>query len=160
MACGGGDPQAPAATPPAPAVEMVWADGWDKVELLANYAHTVIDSGAHFTTDRNACGFPGYGVLDMNLWNQLATDLNAFIKAAKLTDERCTDVPDGYGVTFKFDGTADVDLLAGTKMMLFENRNWTVCSLIQDQALHQRLMDEINQVVLMADKEDCQRPGT
>src|SRR6185295_17729057 len=77
-----------AAPPPAPAAEMVFSDGWSKVDIFANYAHTTIDSGAHFNTDRNQCGFDAYGALDINIWNGLAKDLNAFMKSSRLPEEK------------------------------------------------------------------------
>ncbi len=150
-------PQAPppAAGPPAPTTQLIFADGWTRIELFANYAHTNLDAGAHFDTDRNKCGFDASGALDIKTWNPIATDVNAFLHSTRLSDEKCRDLPDAQDPNFKFDGTADIILPDGNKIMLFEYRNWAVCSLIQDDALHARLLTAINDLVLAADKEDA-----
>lgn len=145
----------PTNAPAAPASQLIFADGWTRVELFANSAHTNLDAGAHFDTDRNKCGFDASGALDLKTWNPIATDVNAFLHSTRLNDEKCRDLPGQPDPKFKFDGTADLVTQDGNKVILFEYRNWSVCSLIQDDALYQRLLTAINDLVLAADKEDA-----
>lgn len=159
VGCGSDPAQEPGETP-APSSEMLWADGWTKLEIFANYARTSLDNAAHFNTDRNACYLPAFGAMKLDEWNAVTGDLNAFVQSTRLTEPKCTDLTPEQSRNngFKFDGTADLVLTDGSKVMLFEYRNWSVCSHIADPKLHARLLDRVNSVVMAADKEDCPRP--
>jgi len=150
-AAGNGD----AASPPPQLADFTYAVNWEGVVMQANYAKTKIDTAAHFTTDRNACGKDAYGSLDTTTWNTISKDINAIILTAPLDDKNlfCVPYPDHY----KMDGNVSVELGGGKMRDLFSNVGGQICSTIRDPALSNDLLDALNTVVLRADKEDCNR---
>ncbi len=147
-------------TPPAPPVDeltpispnVVYSTGWGEMTVNANYAKTTITLGAHFATNRNACGKDAYGSIDLELWNALAKNTNLAIQGGTRTEMNCVDPPTE---TYKFmDGTVEVKLAQGTRT-LYELKNGQICSSIQDKVVSDALLRAINQLIVVADKEDC-----
>ncbi len=136
------------------------AEGWSQLIMIANYAKTTLDSMAHFNTSRNACGKDAYGAIQSSeLWNQMVEYINAAIQAQPRSEAYCTPNSqelDANGYYKKsMDGNVEIKLADGSKRQLFETRGSDICTLIQDPALAKGLLSVLNQLVLIADKEDC-----
>lgn len=136
------------------------AQGWLQVVMIANSAKTTLDTMAHFNTNRNACGKDAYGAIQSNdLWHQLVEWVNESVKRAPRSEERCTPLSqelDANGYYKKsMDGTVEVKLTDGTKRQLFEVRGSEICTTIDTPETASHLLDALNQLVLIADKEDC-----
>jgi hypothetical protein len=92
-----------------PGTRALDADGWQSMNMLANYATTKLDMLGHFETSRNACGQSAYGNLDLATWNDFASLMNRAIHSEAVTEQNmvCFDRPDNN----RMDGTVDVILL-------------------------------------------------
>ncbi len=133
----------------------VYAKGWSEVILHANYAKTLLDFTGHFSTDRNACGQDANGAIELASWNPLAGTLNDAIKAKQNPSDDQKICPTQQD-NAKMDGDMEIVLDDGTHLKIFENFGpGQVCTRIADADLAQRLYDEINELVVMADKTDC-----
>ncbi|MDR3607428.1 MAG: hypothetical protein P4M08_08610 [Oligoflexia bacterium] len=132
------------------------AKGWSEVIVHANYAKTLLDFTGHFSTDRNACGQDANGAIELANWNAMTDAINQAVTAKQNPSEDqkiCPTQPDSA----KMDGDMEIVLDSGTQMKIFENYGpGQVCSQIADAQLAQRLYDAINQLVVLADKTDCQ----
>src|SRR5690242_4977350 len=85
--------QAPPANPPAPEPDLnpvspnvVYADGWNEIVIVANSAKTRVGVGAHLTTNRNKCGRDAYSSIELAEWNDIAKNTNAAMKTTRLPD--------------------------------------------------------------------------
>jgi hypothetical protein len=85
------------------------AQGWQTIDMIADQAETKLDSLGHFDTSRNACGHEAYGILDLTLWNNIASESNQALATPPLSDDHlnCFDSPDGN----RMDGTVDFILV-------------------------------------------------
>jgi hypothetical protein len=136
------------------------AEDWSQLTMLANYAKTTLDTMAHFNTSRNACGKDAYGAIQSSgLWNQLVVSINEAVQSNSRSEESCspfnqeTDANGYYKKTM--DGTVEVKLANGSKRLLFALRGSDICTTIQDPGLSKNLLSALNDLVLIADKEDC-----
>jgi cell division septation protein DedD len=86
------------------------AQGWQTIDMIADQAETKLDSLGHFDTSRNACGHEAYGILDLTLWNNIASESNQVLAAPALSEDHmnCFDSPDGN----RMDGTVDFILVS------------------------------------------------
>jgi hypothetical protein len=150
-----------AVIPPPQLDNFVYAVNWDNVIIDNwNYAKTTVDTAAHFTTDRNACGKDAYGAVDNVTWNTLARDVNSVITTTPLDEKNLFCVPDAYPYRIVGDVTV-VDLTNKKTRVLFTFVDSQICSTIRDPGVSNEVLDAINTIVLQADKEDCRRaPGT
>ena len=130
---------------------IIYAIGWSDLLINANYAKTTVTVAAHFSTTRNACGKEAYGPIEMDAWNDLATHMNAAIKAGPSRNEYCVAAPlDGKYM----DGTVEVKVNGATRT-LYEFKDWQICSTIEDHKTSDALLALLNQLIILADKEDC-----
>lgn len=143
------DPSAGANAPK----DATLANGWTEIRMIANFADTRLNITGHFNTTRNACGKEEDGALDISVWNTLAADLNTAIGLTPLTDdnEYCVDAPTSKGM----DGSVDLILPGGAKRALFDNHGAQICSTISDHHLSDEILAQLNQIVIIADKEAC-----
>lgn len=135
-------------------------EGWTQLIMFANSAKTTIDTMAHFNTNRNACGKDAYGVIrPSDLWNKLIKYTNLAIKNPPRTEEYCTSTHqelDSNGYYKKYmDGSVQAVVDGGTKRTLFEQKGSDICTTIDDPLVSNTLFTILNQIVLIADKEDC-----
>jgi cell division septation protein DedD len=81
------------------------AQGWQMIDMIADQAETKLDSLGHFDTSRNACGHEAYGILSLDLWNNIVTESNLALSVPALSADHlnCFDIPDGN----RMDGTVD-----------------------------------------------------
>lgn len=131
---------------------IVYAEGWDEIQMIANSAKTNVDNNGHFTTSRNACGKESFGALDTENFNKISRNMNLIGKQVLLKTPRCTPFPEG----FKMDGTAEVKMTAGKKLV-FETHGGEICSYASDPKASDELLAGLDAVVKAADKEDCPR---
>lgn len=143
----------PPAHEPPPAV--VYAEGWREFTLVANSAKTQVTIAGHFTTSRNACGYPVWGPIELTLWNKFAKAANQAVKTEFLPagNEYCIEFPS----RFKMDGTVEIKLEDEKKVRLYEMRNWEICSTLSQHALSDELLGYLNDLLILADKEECSR---
>jgi len=138
--------------------QVVYPSGWGEIVINANYAKTTVTVGAHFATTRNACGRDAYGGIDLATWNALAQNANLALQSEPNTSEEyCVDPP--ADALRWMDGTVDIKLPQANGTLktrtLYEARNGLICSTIRDKTVSDALLGTINQMVLIADKEDC-----
>ncbi len=136
------------------------AEGWSQVILLANYAKTTLGTMAHFNTSRNACGKDAYGAIQSSeFWNEMVQNINDSIISPLRTEALCFPNPqelDANGYYKKsMDGTVEIKLADGSKHPIYETRGTDVCTFIQDLAIAKSLLNHLNRLVILADKEDC-----
>jgi hypothetical protein len=144
----------PANAPITNASGMIYAQGWDDIKLVANYAKTTFDSTGHIITSRNACGKDGATVLDLATWNKIAQVVNDSL-TAEPGAEYCMPIPDRqWPDRFKFDGTATVTTSSGPRIVL-EAKRGEVCTNVADHAKAADLMLTIDKIVDYADKAQC-----
>jgi len=95
---------------PAAATAVI-AAGWDSIDMIADLSETKMDTLGHYSTSYNACMQSAFGTADLNLWNQMANQLNQAIMSSSVTTENeiCFDNPQGYQVD-----SVDVALDAST----------------------------------------------
>jgi hypothetical protein len=81
------------------------AQGWQLIDMIADQAETKLDSLGHFDTSRNACGHEAYGILSLDLWNNIVDESNQALAAQALSEDHlnCFDIPEGN----RMDGTVD-----------------------------------------------------
>jgi hypothetical protein len=131
---------------------VVYADHWSDITITANYAKTVVDVGAHFITSRNACGKDAYGAIELELWNTISKNANLATSTPPRQEDLCIDPPTD---TYKYmDGTVEIKI-DDKKETLYEFKGGQICSRIQDPEINKKLIDSINQIIQLADKEDC-----
>lgn len=135
----------------SPAPSAVIADGWTSLQIQANYAKTTVDSFAHWVTNRNACGKDADGALELDLWNRLVTAVNHAVAHPSLAEARCQ----ANDAQSKMDGTAEVTLTEGKRILIETRDSSEICTYVNDEAQSKQLIDAINEIVLIADKEDC-----
>jgi hypothetical protein len=139
-------------TSPSPSSTAIYAEGWNTVVIVANYAKTKVDRIGHWMTSRNACGKEADGALDLAFWNQLAHAINKGIALEPMSAPRCTPLP----ANTKMDGTADVFMDHGVRTLV-EVKDSEICTTIKDEKTANDLIEAISHIVEIADKEDC--PG-
>lgn len=135
----------------SPAPTAVIADGWTSINIQANYAKTTVDSFAHWVTNRNACGKDADGALELELWNRLVTAVNHAVTHPSLADARCQ----ANDAQSKMDGTAEVTLTQGKRILIEARDSSEICTYLNDETQSKQLIDAINEIILIADKEDC-----
>lgn len=141
------DPGLPATSP-----NVIYATGWSVMIIHANYAKTTIDSGAHLTTDRNACGKDAYAAIALDEWNNFSKNVNLAIQKPPVQDEYCVSPPTD---TYKYmDGSVKITTDHGERL-LYETVDYQICSTISDHKLSDTLLALINQLILDADKTNC-----
>jgi hypothetical protein len=134
---------------------VVYPDGWEEITINANWAKTLVNTTAHFTTSRNACGKDAYGAFDLETWNNLSKDLNAMLKMPRLQEDFCVDPPETPDYKF-MDGSVELKPdNSNVKQTVFEYKDGRICSRIKDPKLSNKLLNLIQKVIIMADKEDC-----
>jgi hypothetical protein len=132
---------------------VVDPSGWSEVIIDANSARTKLDFLGHFKTSRNACGKEAYGVMELEDWNALATQSNLAIQSGLSQSESCIDVQD---YTSKFmDGLVTYKLTSGETKTLFTYRDSQICSNLQDKEISAKLLQLIEKLILLADKQEC-----
>ncbi len=129
---------------------VTYADGWEEVIINANQAKTKIGVGAHFGTNRNACGRDAYGSIQLEDWNMFAKYMNAAMKGQFSSEETCLDSPD----TRFMDGITEVKT-GEQKKVIYEYKGGMICTTIADPEVSKNLLKVINSLVIQADKEDC-----
>lgn len=132
--------------------ELVYSSGWTEMVIRANSAKTTVDPGAHFATNRNACGKDAYGAIDLEDWNALAKYTNLAIEGESRPEDHCVDPP--AEANKYMDGTVEVKTPSGIKV-LFEVKDWQICTRIKDAQVSDTLLKTIEKIILQADKEDC-----
>ncbi len=141
-------------TPYSPAV--VYADGWRDAVIMANFAKTTVDVGAHFATSRNACGKDAFGAIDLATWNQFSKSLNSALKMPARTEDQYYCVSPPMDTSKWLDGTLEVNLPPPQKSrILYELRDGQICSSIQDKAVSDVLLEVVQKIIVAADREDC-----
>lgn len=137
---------------PATSPNVTYATGWSTVTINANYAKTTVNSTAHFSTTRNACGKDAYNVIALDEWNNFSKNVNLAIQQPSLQEEYCVPAPTD---TYKYmDGTTKI-LTDHGERILYEVRDYQICSTIQDHQISDALLSVVNQIILDADKTDC-----
>lgn len=154
------NPPASAPDPDAAETPDSVAEGWSQLTMVANYAKTTLDTMAHFNTSRNACGKDAYGAVQSSeLWNKMVQNINAAVQSPPRSEAYCAPANqelDANGYYKKtMDGTVEAKLADGSKRQLFEQRGSDICTTIQDPTLSATLLRNLNELVLLADKEDC-----
>ncbi|MGZ3697100.1 MAG: hypothetical protein ACXWPM_03205 [Bdellovibrionota bacterium] len=148
---------------PASSNDVEYADGWDSLVINANLAKTVIDGHAHWSSNHNCAQRPVFGAYAPATWNKIAKNMNSAVKGGVAPTPYCVEAPNT--TRSLYGGTADVMIYgttAGsptTKRTIFEYKDGKVCSTIVDHAVADDLYSVINDLILMADKEDCPFPN-
>ena len=131
---------------------LIYAVGWTDFDMIANFAKTKIDNAGHFTTSRNACGKDAWGAWgdDVKGWNAFVTAANESIKTEPLREDQCFAPADNN----KMDGNVEIILVTGRRTVL-EARGGQICTNIRDLAVAKAVYAGIDNLVHIADKEDC-----
>lgn len=135
----------------SPIPAAIIADGWSQLLIQANWAKIRVDSFAHWTTSRNACGKDADGALNLPLWNRLVSALNHASVTAPLSEPRCHS----HDSQSKMDGTAELTLNQGKRVLLEARDSGEICTTIRDEAESKKLLEAVQEIILIADQEDC-----
>ena len=132
--------------------DIVYSEGWNELIIRANSAKTTIDTYAHFKTDRNACGRDAYGAIHLDDWNNLAKGVNFSIEKGPANSWHC--VPTPQEDRKYMDGTVEISA-GGKKRILYQIMDGLICSSVGDPFTSNLLLSAINNIIIIADKEDC-----
>ncbi|OFZ19691.1 MAG: hypothetical protein A2X94_16685 [Bdellovibrionales bacterium GWB1_55_8] len=143
--------------PPSTETRARYAEGWQEIEMIANFAKTKVGVAGHFVTGRNACGKEAYGALELAKWNALVESTNLAIKDEPLAEEYCIKLPEGVpGERYRvMDGIAEIKLDNGSKRTLFDTKGNETCTKIPNREAANQLITLLHAVVVAADIEDC-----
>jgi hypothetical protein len=131
--------------------------GWEKLTSLSQWANIEINNVGHFTTTYNYCAHEGDGVLNTNLWNTIAKDVNAAVQDGFLEEPVCTAASEQAQ---KMDGYVDVVLSPSKKTVRIFESQWggQICSPIKKAALSKELIDTLGLAIVAVQSEDCAHP--
>ncbi len=132
---------------------LVYASGWDLLRYADGW--NKLDSTAHFQTDRNDCGWPAYGALELGLWNDIAKQINQAMAAQASVEgsEPCFPWPDPN--TKGIDTT--VELVSENKVVrkLFYVKDADICSGIADRELAKNLLETLRKLNVIIQTKEC-----
>lgn len=131
--------------------DTIYAIGWNDIVIQANWAKTTVDGLGHYVTTRNACGRDASGAMDLSAWSKFVIPINNALRQEPLTAQRCVPLSER---PVKMDGVAEIATDQG-KRILIDVRNSEMCTTISDQSLAVEVLQALDLVVNLADKEEC-----
>lgn len=132
---------------------IVRAESWSQLTLVVAGARTQLSSNGHFTTVPNACYRRENGVLDLALWNRVATAVNRMVQQPWHDEVTCPDRPAGSPDLYQ---PVVLQLRTGPSRDLLTSRGASFCTRSADLESAQDLLLALGEVAARARIEGCQ----